>query len=208
MQLAWGLPRIYVVQGQSLLRPQLRVNRRQTARQLEAKSVQIRKFILRIAGKRVGQSSPALDSILGQPKQSFDQKQSLRFDPERPVDAHFRFAVKTTPTPNESEPRLLLHIEASSARATHSLQISSRLTKRLVRYDPPNFASKRLLLESATDRRQLHPTPSKFRGSILKSNQSQQKGTQRTANKGFQQLHLPLHQTFGGGSSFPRAVPG
>ena len=40
------------------------------------------------------------------------QKDSFRFGPNRPVDAHFRFRRKTTSTPNDAEPRALLRYTA------------------------------------------------------------------------------------------------
>ena len=196
------------MQGHSLLRPTASRNPRQTARQRDTESVKKRNFLLRTVEKRIGQSCLFLGSILVQPRRSFDQKYSLRFVPERPVDAHFRSALKTTPTPNESEPRLLLHIEASSAQARHSPKISSRLTQRFVSYNPSNFASKLLLLKSSTDRRQLHPGSSKSCRSFPNNNRNQQKARQHIATNGTFMATSFLLQSFSGGLSFPQPVPG
>ena len=196
------------VQGHSLLRLTAPRNPRQTARQLDSESVKKRNFLLRTVEKRIGQSCLFLGSILVQPRRSFDQKYSLRFAPERPVDAHFRSALKTTPTPNESEPRLLFHIEASSAQAELPPKIPSRLTQRFVSYDPSNFASNCLLLRSATDRRQLHPRMSKFRESFPNIDRIQQKGRQR--HRGQQDLNSCIftYIKLQGRTQLPRPVPG
>ena len=156
--------------------PQIRKNRRQTARQLDAKISKNKKLPTGAAGERMRQSISSFDSLFVALRRSSTQNLSLRFGSERPVDAHFRFGTKYAPTPNDKEPRAENYIEASSSRVQQSLKVSSRLIKRFVRYAASNIASKRLKVKNANNRRQL------LRGSrnFFKELQHRQKNLTKT----------------------------
>ena len=133
----------------------------------------------RAVAKRQRQSDRDLDSAPGQPRRSSNQKKGLRFGSKRPVDAHFRFGLKTAPTPNEAEPRLHFNTEAAPTREEEPLKISTRLAQRSGSYGPPNIASKSLLLQSAIDRRQRPRGSRKFLWSISTNSSNQQKRRRR-----------------------------
>ena len=170
VSLAWGRPRI---RGARAFPPPPSRFAKIGAKQFvnwAQRSFKERNLPSRATAKRQGQSGSAFDSLSGQLKRSFDQKQSLRFASRRPVDAHFRFGRKAAPTPNEAKPRLDFYSEASLSQSKLSPKISTRLSQRLGSDAPSNFASKRLLPKSATDRRQLSLASRKFLWSITIDN--------------------------------------
>ena len=145
-------------------------HRRPTARQQGPKGDEL----VRVAkAKPLGQSTPASESSFRVPGRIINPKESARFGPKRPVDAHFRSAPSGAPTPNRSKPPRQTRIEAAQGPSPHPLQSSTRLAQPSTRYAPSNFASRRLLLKSATDRRQQPPASRKF-GSYLRNTRSKQ----------------------------------
>ena len=63
--------------------------------------------------KPIDQSTSASGSILLDPVRIHNSKESARFGLERPVDAHFRFSLKSAPPPNDYEPRRQTSVVAS-----------------------------------------------------------------------------------------------
>ena len=144
--------------------------RRPTARQQGPKGDEL----VRVAkAKPLGQSTPASESSFRVPGRIINPKESARFGPKRPVDAHFRSAPSGAPTPNRSKPPRQTRIEAAQGPSPHPLQSSTRLAQPSTRYAPSNFAARRLLLKSATDRRQ-QPSASRKLGSYLRNTRSEQ----------------------------------
>ena len=83
--------------------------------------------------KRVEQSTSASESSFLQPLRSFDQKESARFGPELPVDAHLRFRRKSAPTPNDAQPRLHIRFVAAQRGYQQRVKVSTRLAAPFVR---------------------------------------------------------------------------
>ena len=188
--------------------PQIRKNRRQTARQLDAKISKNKKLPTGAAGERMRQSISSFDSLFVALRRSSTQNLSLRFGSERPVDAHFRFGTKYAPTPNDKEPRAENYIEASSSRAQQSLKVSSRLIKRFVRYAASNIASKRLKVKNANNRRQLLRGSRKFSRSFNIDKRIQQKRLQLATTNGDSPSTPPASSTLYWRILLLRPVPG
>ena len=165
----------YFVQGPSLLRT---TDSQKSAPNSSSAGCKERNLSTLAVAKRHGQSSSSFDSLCGQSQGSFDKKRSLRFGSERPVDAHFRFGLKTAPTPNEAKPRLHFFIEAAPTQAEQLPKASTRLSQRCGSDAPSNFVSKRLLSKSATDRRQPPPASRKIVWSINIDSRIQQERRQ------------------------------
>ena len=179
-----------------------------TARQTSRPSGAKPKLPSSAAGERMRQSGSSLVNLLGRLEGSFGQKQSLRFVPERPVDAHLQIDSKRAPTPNDFEPRAQTYSEASPRHVEHVPKISFGLIERFSRYSPSNFASKRLLFKSADNRRQ-HPRGfGKSSRSINCDHRSQQKRLHLATTSADSSTTASASSTTCWRIKLPRTVPG
>ena len=145
------------------------------AQQLVNKSPRSIKLLRAGDAKPLGQSTPNFGSILGDVTSITTPKESARFVPKRPVDAHFRSAPSEALTPNRCEPPRQTRATATQGPLLHRPRTSSRLAQPFARHGLPNIAPSAPFVESAADRRQRPSASQKFGSGLDIEGSKQQK---------------------------------